>query len=152
MTCAGLQFRIRNSQERCPSFTYATVPRVTPTPLEWKMCCDPESDVGSEHVTYHKLTDADETLSTVTERYIESNVVGLIIINSTNSTVLSNEFNARYVPPTPPVYIISVGDGEKLRKFVEAHDEGLVQIKVLVESAVDFVSGSTVPVHPTPSS
>ena len=150
--CAGLQFRKRNSQEICLSFTYATVPKVTPTPLEWKTCCDPESDVGSEHVTYYTLTDADETLSTVMERYVESNVVGLIIINCTNTTVLSDKFNARYVPPTPPVYIISSGDGEKLRKFVEAHDEGLVQIKVLVESAVDFVSGSTVPVYPTPSS
>ena len=150
--CAGLQFRIKNSQETCPAFTYASVPRVTPTPLEWKMCCDPDSDVGSEHVTYHALTDSDKNLASAIERYVESHVVGLIIINSIDSLFLSDDFRGRYVPETPPVYIISSGDGEKLRKFVKAHEDGSVLIKVLVESAVDSVSGSTAPVHPAPSS
>ena len=116
------------------------------------MCCDPVSDVGSEHITFHLLTGSDESLSTVIERYVESNVVGLIIINSTDSLFLSNDFKGRYVPPTPPAYIISSGDGEKLRKLVEAHDEGFVQTKVLVESAVDSLPPSTAPVYPTPSS
>ena len=152
MIYAGLQFRIRNSQERCPSFTYASVPRVTPTPLEWKMCCDPDSDVGSEHVTYHVLTDSDKSLASVIECHVESNVVGLIIINSIDSVFLSDEVNAGYVPPTLPVYIISARDGEQLRKFVGAFDIGLVQIKVLWESAVDPVPTSTALVYPTPSS
>ena len=116
------------------------------------MCCDPDSDVGSEHVTFHQLTDSDESLTIIIERYVESNAVGLIIINSTESLFLSDDFKGRYVPSTPPVYIISSGDGEKLRRLVEAHDEGVVLIKVLVESAVDSLPASTVPVYPPSSS
>ena len=107
------------------------------------MCCNPESVVGSEHVTYHVLRDSDKNLSAVMECYIESNVVGLIIINNTDSIFLSDDFDARYVPSRPPVYIISSGDGERLRKFVETYEEGSVQIKVLVKSAVDYRSTSS---------
>ena len=145
--CTGLQFRIKNSQETCPAFTYASVPRVTLTPLQWKMCCHPDYDVGSEHVTYHALTDSDKNLASAIECHMWNNIVGLIIINSTDSLFLSDDFRGRYVPETPPVYIISSGDGEKLRKFVEAHEDGSVLIKVLVESSVDSVSGSTAPVY-----
>ena len=144
VVCLGLQFRIKGSQERCPSFTYASLPGVTPTPIEWKMCCDPDCDVGSEHVTYHILTDSDKTLSSVIEHYLEEyNIVGLVIVNNTNSTSLSNDIITRYIPPTPPVYVVSSGDGERLSAFVKGHDEGAVQIKVLVESAVDFGSQHT---------
>ena len=125
---------------------------MAPTPIEWKTCCDPDSDVGSEHVTYHVLTGSDKSLSEVIDRYVESNVVGLIIINSTDSVFLSNDFKGRYVPQTPPVYIISSGDGEQLIKFVRAHDEGFVQVKVLVESAVDSRSVLTVGATSTLSS
>ena len=110
------------------------------------MCCNPESVVGSEHVTYHVLRDSDKSLSAVIDCYIESNIVGLIIINNTDSIFLSDDFDTRYVPPRPPrppVYIISSGDGERLRKFVETHEEGSVQIKVLVKSAVDYRSTSS---------
>ena len=125
---------------------------MAPTPIEWKTCCDPDSDVGSKHVTYHVLTGSDKSLSEVIDRYVESNVVGLIIINSTDSVFLSNDFKGRYVPQTPPVYIISPGDGEQLIKFIRAHDEGFVQVKVLVESAVDSRSALTVGVTSTLSS
>jgi len=151
--CLGLQFRIRNSKEKCPSFTYASLPGVRPTPVEWKMCCEPDRDVGSEHVTYHKLTESDENLSAVMAGYSESNIVGLIIINTTNSTFLSNDFinNGGTIPSTPPVYIVSSGDGKQLSTFVDAYEEGLVQIKVSVESAVDSIPAPSykLPVHPT---
>ena len=154
--CIGLQFRIKSSQEKCPSFTYASLPGVKPTPTVWKICCDPDSDIGSEHVTYHTLTE-DDNLSTIAECYMESNIVGLIIINNINSTTLSNDLASTYVASsTPlPLYIVSSRDGEKLRAFVEAHEEGSVQIKVLVESVVDSVPAPVVPSglsHPTLSS
>ena len=135
----------------------ASFPGVRPIPIEWKMCCEPGSEVGSEHVTYHTLTDKDDNLSTVVENYVVSNAVGLIIINTTNSTALSNDLISRYVAPSPPVplYIVSSRDGEILRELVEAHDEASVQIKVLVESAVDSVPIPVVPsgqLHPALSS
>ena len=156
--CTGLQFRVRNPPEkRCPSFTYASLPGVMPTPIEWKMCCDPDSEVGGEHVTYHTLTDTDDNLSTVVEYHVESNIVGLIIINTTNSTALSRDLVSRYVAPSPPVplYIVSSRDGERLKEFVKAHNEGFVQIKVLVESAVDSIPTPVAPsgpLYPTLSS
>lgn len=105
------------------------------------MCCDPECGIGSEYVTYHKLTDSDESLSAVMAKYAESSIVGLIIINTTNSTILNNDFvnNTRDVPSTPPVYIVSSGDGEQLIKLVTSHEEGNVQIKVFMESALDYM-------------
>lgn len=109
--------------------------------MEWKMCCDPDSIVSGEYVTYHKLTDSDNSLSAVMNYYTKSSIVGLIIINTTDSTSLANDFiNKVDIPSTPPVYIISATEGEQLRAFVKAHDEGYVQIKVIVESAVDSVS------------
>ena len=146
-TYVGLEFRIRGSQEKCPSFTYASLPGVSRTPLEWKVCCEPDQDVGGEYVTYHKLTDSDDSLSAVMANYAEPNIVGLIIINTCNSTTLSSDFINKADKPssTPPVYIISLGDGEKLRAFVNAHDEGAVQVKVYVESIVDTVSTPVVP-------
>ena len=104
------------------------------------MCCEPDQD-GGEYVTYHKLTDSDDSLSAVMANYTEPNIVGLIIINTSNSRTLSSDFiNKADIPTTPPVYIISLEDGDKLRAFFNTHDEGAVQIKVFVESSVDSVS------------
>ena len=137
----GLEFRIRGTQEKCPSFTYASLPGVSPAPLEWKVCCEPDQEVGGEYVTYHKLTDSDDSLSAVMANYGEPNIAGLIIINTSNSTTLSSDFiNKEDKPTTPPVYIISLEDGDKLITFVSTRDEGAVQVKVHVESTVDTVS------------
>ena len=140
-TYVGLEFRIRGLQEKCPSFTYASLPGVSPAQLDWKVCCEPDQDVGGEYVTYHKLTDSDDSLSAVMANYAEPNIVGLIIINTFNSITLSSGFiNKADIPTTPPVYILSLEDGDKLRAFFNTHDEGAVQIKVYVESPVDSAS------------
>ena len=137
----GLEFRVRGSQEKCPSFTYTSLPGVNPTKLGWKVCCELDEDIGIEYVTYHKLTDLDDNLSAVMVQYAKQNIVGLIIINTTNSTALSYDFiNKAEIPSTPPVYIISSEDGEKLKNFVNKHGEGAVQIMVHLESTVDSVS------------
>ena len=102
------------------------------------MCCEPDREVGGEYVTYHKLTGSDDSLPTVMANYAEPNIVGLIIINTTNSTTLSSDFiNKADQPATPPVYIISLEDGNKLTTFVNTHDKGAVQVKMHVESSVD---------------
>ena len=140
-TYVGLEFRIRGSQEKCPSFTYASLPGMFPAPLEWKACCEPDQEVGGEYVTYHKLTGSDNSLSAVMANYAEPNIAGLIIINTTNSTTLLSDFISKAdQPATPPVYIISLEDGNKLTTFVNTHDEEAVQVKVHVESTVDTVS------------
>ena len=103
------------------------------------MCCEPNAVVGGEHVTYHTLTEEDDNLSKAVEYHIESHVVGLVIINSTNSLTLPNDLVTRYVAPSPPIplYIVSSRDGKQMKEFVEGHEEGLVQIKISVESTVD---------------
>ena len=153
--CAGIQLRLKNSPEKiCSSFTYTSLPGVQPAPIEWKMCCDPDAEVGGEHVTYHMLKAEDDNLSTVVEYHIESNIVGLIIINHINSLSLSNDLVTRYVAPSPPMplYIVSSRDGKQLKELVEGHEEGLVQIKVSVESAVDTAPVSSRIMHHTLSS
>ena len=133
------------SEKKFPSFTYASLPGVDPTPMDWKMCSVPDSGVAGEHVTYHKLEESDEheNLSSMINFYItESNVIGLIIINTVNSTFLPNDF----VDTTPeiPIYVVSLKDGSQIEKFIGEQGEGDVQIKILVESSAD-----SIPVRPT---
>ena len=133
----GLHFRAISSQDNCLSLTYGS-PVINPTTLDWKVCCEPDEDVGGEYVTYHKLTDVDDSLSAVMAKYAKPNIVGLILINSTNSRTLSYGFINKTLS-MPPVYIISSKDGEKLTTFINKY-EGVVKIKVYVETPVDTQS------------
>ena len=148
-TLLGLQFRLRNaSEKKGPSFTYASLPQVDPTPMDWKMCSSPDSGVACEHVTYHKLEDPDEhkNLSSMINYYVtESSVVGLVIINTANSTILPDGF-VNTTSPEIPICVVSLKDGDQIEKFVNVQQEGDVQIKISVESTVD-----SLPVRPTAS-
>lgn len=150
----GLQFRTRNSQENGPSFTYASLPGVIHIPMDWKQCYNPDcDDISGEYITYHKLTDTVENFSAVVAKHAESNVIGLVVINTVNSTFLANDFvNVIDKSSAPPVYVVSLEDGEQLIAFIKAHDKGAVQIKVLVESLADSVSTPLSSPHLTPSS
>lgn len=135
------------SDKKYPSFTYASLPGVSPTPIEWKMCSPPDSGVGSEHVTYHRLGDPDDhdNLSSMINYYVtESNVMGLIIINAANSTILPDNF-VDTESPEIPIYVVSSRDGDQIERFVSSHGEGDVQIKILVESTVDSMPVRSVP-------
>ena len=64
-------------------------------------------------------------------RYSKSNIVGLIIINTTNSVSLADELvNKRDMPLILPVYIVSLDDGELLEEFFGLQEGANVQIKV----------------------
>ena len=105
------------------------------------MCCDPSEYVGGQYVTYHKLTGLDDSLSSILADYCKKpNVIGLIIINTTGSPFLSNEVSSKEggVPgSSPPVYVISSSDGEQLKNLI-AHKRETVEVKVSVESTVDY--------------
>ena len=138
----GLRFRLRESHKKCLSITYASIPGVKPTPLRWSMFCDPGECVGGQYVTYHELTDSDDSLSAVVGAYSKSKVIGLIIINSTSSLVLSNEFiNKKSEIPqsSPSVYVVSSFDGEQLKSFLAQNERETIEVKVSVESTVDSV-------------
>ena len=106
------------------------------------MCCDPSDYVGGQYVTYHKLTGVDDSLSSVLADYFKKpNVIGLIIINTTGSPFLSNEFSSKeggLPQSSPPVYVISSADGEQLTNFIAHNKQETVEVKVSVESAVDY--------------
>ena len=150
-----LKFRIRGSQEECPSFTCGSIPGAEVTSLDWIMFCNPNSEIDSNHVTFHRLTDLDKNLSTSLARYSKSNIVGLIIINTTNSISLSDDFinQEADTPLIPPIYVVSSEDGEELEKFISVRDEGSICIKVVFENDEDFVPMEhTGPSHRTPPS
>lgn len=86
-------------------------------------------------MTYHKLTDSDKNLSTVTAAYSKSNVVGLIIINTTNSVYLPSEFANK--EGDIPVYTVSSSGGKELESFLSSREVGFIQIKVVSENNVD---------------
>ena len=142
MSIGLLKFYIRDSQEECPSFTCASVSGVELTPLDWTTCCNPNSEISSKHVTFHKLTDSDENLSTILAKYSKSNVFGLIIINTTKSIFLSNKFtnHKEDIPLIPPIYVISSEDGEELEKFISVREKVSICIEEILESNVDSVS------------
>ena len=125
------------------SFTYATLPGVNLTPLDWKICCAPDSDLPSEHVTYYQLTDAEKCLVDVVEEqcYVKSDVIGLIIINYNSSIYLSKEMFKKGVPKKPPMYVVALEDGEQIVEFFNTKvDDGDMMVKVLVDSDVDSVN------------
>ena len=140
-TLGHLQFCIRGSQEECPSFTCASLPGTNIVVLKSKICCSPNNVIGSECVTYHKLIDSDQSLSTVMTRYLESSLVGLIIINTTNRLSLPDNFDSSEgeVSLTLPVYVVSLEDGEKLEEFLRARKEEFVEVTVVFDSDVDLV-------------
>jgi len=101
------------------------------------LCYNPDREISVDHVTYHKLTDSDESLSTVMDNYFsKSNIVGLIIINTTNSVHLPVNFiNKRGDPLLKSVYILSSEDGEQLEDFLRVREEVSIQIESDVDSA-----------------
>ena len=150
-----LKFHIRGSQEKCPSFACGSIPGAEVILLDWIMCCNPNSEIDSDHVTFHRLTDLDKNLSTILAQYSKSNIVGLIIINTTNSISLSDDFTNQEAdaPLIPPIYVVSSEDGEELEKFISVRDEGSISIKVVFESGEDFVPVEHAgPSHHTPPS
>lgn len=142
-----LQFRIRDSQEECPPIMCASLPRAELVPLDWVVCCHFDSKFGAQCVTYHKLTESDKSLSTVVTRYSESNVIGLIIINTSNSVSLSENFTKGSIPSMPSVYVVSSEDGPKLQELLRTRDE--VQIKVESRNTVHLQHPQTAVTSPT---
>ena len=133
-----LQFCIRDSEEACPSFKCTILPGTKPTPSEWMLFCSPESEISSEHVTYHKLTDVDKSLSTILARYSKSNIHGLIIINVNGSVLLSHDFAVKEGEILmQPVFVVSLEDGEELEKFIGARGKESVLIKIDRNEPVD---------------
>ena len=141
--CIGcLQFCLKDSPETCPTFKCAILPGAKPTLSEWITFCNPESDIDSEHVTYHKLTDADKSLSTILARYSKSNIRGLIIINDTNSVSLSGDFAIKEGEILmAPVYVVSLEDGEELEIFIGVRGKESVFIRMELDrnESVDHV-------------
>jgi len=141
----GLQFRVSGLDE-LQSFTYATLPGVNSTPLEWKSCCAPDSDPPSEHVIYYQLTDMEKSLVDVVEEHCdeESNVIGLIIINFMSSNFLPGEILNRGMPQKPPIYVVTREDGEQILEFFSTQvDDGDIKVKVLAENDVDLQNKGT---------
>ena len=145
-----LQFCIKDSQETCHSFNCAVLPGSKLTLSEWTTCVTPESEMDCQHVTYYKLIDSDKSLSTILARYSESNIQGLIIINSTNSVSLSDDFVVKEGEIfIPAVYVVSLEDGKELEKLIGVRKESvLVKMQVDGNEPVDH----TEPVQQMPPS
>ena len=134
-----LQFCLKDSQEACPTFKCAILPGTKPTLSEWITCCRSEGEIGFEHVTYHKLTDSDKSLSIILAKYSNSNICGIIIINSTNSVSLSDDIAIKEGDILmPPVYVVSLEDGCELETFIGAREKQSVLIRVVVDITVDM--------------
>ena len=118
------------------------------------MCCNPNSEIDGNHITFHRLADSDNNLSTIRARYSKS-VVGLIIINTINSISLSDDFASQEADTSLilPIYVISSVDGEELEKFINVRDQGSIYTKVVFESDEDFAPVERAgPSHRTPPS
>lgn len=133
----GLQLSLTNQSKEIHSFSYACLPGVSPTPLNWKPFCKPETEMTSGHVTYYQLTESDESVANVVEKHFANkpNVVGLVIINFTSSNFLSNEILKGGIPNIPPIYVVSCEDGEHIVDLDAFNvNEGDLKIRVQVSS------------------
>jgi len=89
--------------------------------------------VGSELVTYYQLSDSDKSLKDILS-VCSSSVIGLIIINNSDSRLLSDDIVKNGTSASIPVYIVSSRDGKDLISYVQKHSEGSVQVKMVVEN------------------
>ena len=99
-----------------------------------------ESGLPGEHIVCYQLTDSDNCLADVIDGCCveEDNVVGLIIANYGKSCFLPDEILNNGIPNTPPIYVVSLDDGEKVFDFMSTQvNMGDIRVKVLVESDVD---------------
>ena len=71
--------------------------------------------MGSELVTYYQLSDSDKSLKDILS-VCSSSVIGLIIINNSDSRLLSDDIVKNGTSASIPVYIIIVSswDGKDL--------------------------------------
>ena len=139
----GLHFRLSSSKEAIFTITYAGLPGARPSPVDWKMCCTSDSDLPGEHIICYHLTNSENSLPAVVEECCEdeSNVVGLIIVNFEKNCFLPDEILKNGIPQAPPIYVVSVEDGEQIFDFISAQvNVGNTQVRVLVESVVDSES------------
>ena len=136
----GLQFCLCNEPKKIHSFAYATLPGVIPTPLDWKICCNPDTDVADEHVIYYQLTDTEKSLTDVVKKHCDNrpNVIGLIIINYLPSNFLPDDILKEGIPSQPPIYVVSCENAEQLLDLDSVNvTDGDLKVRVQFESEVD---------------
>ena len=136
----GLQICLTNQSKGIHSFTYASLPGVSLSPLAWKTFCKPDTDVAGEHVIHYQLTESDESLADVVKKHCDNkpNIVGLIILHYLPSNFLSNDLLKEGIPQKPPIYVVSCEDGEDIIHLDAFNvNEGDLKVRVKVESEVD---------------
>ena len=140
---SGIQFTLQNTT-KLQSFTYATLPGIPPTALDSKICCKSDSDdIGGEYVVFYKLANAEESLKDVTKKCCKHEddcvTVGLIIGNTESNIVLPSRVLKEGKPKWPPIYIVSLEDGEQIEALLNQYtDVEDLQVKVLAESENDL--------------
>ena len=140
---SGIQFTLQNTT-KLQSFTYATLPGIPPTALDSKICCKSDSDdIGGEYVVFYKLANAEESLKDVTKKCCKHDddcmTVGLIIGNTKSNIVLPSRVLKEGKPKWPPIYIVSLEDGEQIEALLNRYtDVEDLQVKVLAESENDL--------------
>jgi len=138
----GLQFYLNNEPKKIYTLAYASLPGVTPIPLDWKICCNPDANVNDEHVVYYQLTDTEKSLAGIVKELCDTspNIVGMIIMNYLPSNYLQDDILKDGIPPWPPIYVVSCKDAEQLMIFDSVNvNEGDLMVRVQVESEIDTV-------------
>lgn len=125
---------------------------MTRTALDSRICCKAGSnDIGGEHVLFYKISNSEESLKNVVEKYCEncddSKTVGLIVANIEQSFSLSTGILKKGIPSEPPIYIVSLEDGKEIEALLAKYtDVGDLCVEMLAESDGNFQYKSSQPI------
>ena len=127
-------------------------PNATNQNAGWIKCIHSGIDLDEacfQHYLVHNLK-PDLTLSTllhdVYDRLRGKNLLGLVLVHHSDSTVLLDAFWDSDVPSNILLYIVSHKDGQQFLDLLHKQEPGEVSVTVDVESSVD-VPGTTVMEH-----
>ena len=104
----------------------------SPVRVDWKTLT--AEGVECQHIRYHQLQKGDN-LMTLADKYRMSHAVGIILVNPENSFQMAPEFSEVAVKTLKkgnfPVILITSEDGRKLKEFINRHDPGELNVRIL---------------------
>ena len=108
----------------------------SPVRVDWKTLT--AEGVECQHIRYHQLQKGDNLL-TLTDKYRKAHAVAIILVNSENNFQMAPEFTEETVKALKkgnfPVILITSEDGRNLREFINRHDPGELNVRILSKHA-----------------
>lgn len=146
---------IKESNKEWKSSLPCSCQNVTEPCLDWVTCVhaeDNSSDISMPYFLVYSLTkESSLTIVMEEERKNRKSIIGLILVNHSNSTSLPEAFCDSDLPRNFPLHVVSQTDGQVLLHLLQRLNVGEVCVSRRIDSSVDdplrtAVKGEFIPV------